>query len=388
MPHRRQRSVHRARDARRHLALRRQQDRPGVLAEGALRTGHPQRRGLRLRRRRSPLRDAARPRPAARELAGALHGRAGLQPARRGSGAILKEGACYGWPKCYYDAEQKKLVLAPEYGGDGGKTVGDCAKAEPPVAAFPAHWAPNDLKIYKASTFPEAYRRAAPSSPSTARGTARRVRRAAITSFSSRWRMASPSGDYIVFADGFAGGTRIRAAPRTGLPVSPSVPTARSTSATTRPAASGASPMRAIPTPRASRRRRPGRQAAASPARCRPRASIPMPAAAEAAGAAGARRPGRARRQSILRRGRRRDVRRLPWRRRHRHAGRPRSDARQWLWGDGSLKSITSTIENGVQSRSSIPAPCRRWAASSFQGRSRRRLRLRLGHRPPLEGLT
>ena len=35
----RQRSVHRARDARRHLALRRQQDRPEVLARGALRTG-------------------------------------------------------------------------------------------------------------------------------------------------------------------------------------------------------------------------------------------------------------------------------------------------------------------------------------------------------------
>ena len=27
-----------------------------------------------------------------------------------------------------------------------------------PVAAFPAHWAPNDLKIYKGSQFPEGYR--------------------------------------------------------------------------------------------------------------------------------------------------------------------------------------------------------------------------------------
>ncbi len=67
---------------------------------------------------------------------------------------ILKEGAAYGWPKCYYDGDQKKLVLAPEYGGDGGKKVGDCDKATPPVAAFPAHWAPNDLKIYKSRGLP------------------------------------------------------------------------------------------------------------------------------------------------------------------------------------------------------------------------------------------
>jgi glucose/arabinose dehydrogenase len=53
---------------------------------------------------------------------------------------ILKQGANYGWPTCYYDGTQKKLVLAPEYGGDGGKKIGECEKFEPPVAAFPAHW--------------------------------------------------------------------------------------------------------------------------------------------------------------------------------------------------------------------------------------------------------
>src|SRR6202022_2026391 len=70
---------------------------------------------------------------------------------------ILQEGADYGWPQCYYDGQQQKLVLAPEYGGDGGKKVGACAEKQPPVAAFPAHWAPNDLKIYKGTQFPEAY---------------------------------------------------------------------------------------------------------------------------------------------------------------------------------------------------------------------------------------
>lgn len=117
---------------------------------------------------------------------------------------ILAEGASYGWPKCYFDAAQGKLVLAPEYGGDGGKAVGDCDKATPPVAAFPAHWAPNDLKIYKSEDFPEGYRGGA------------------FIAFHGSWNRApgpqggynvvfqplkdgKKSGDYIVFADGFAG---------------------------------------------------------------------------------------------------------------------------------------------------------------------------------------
>ena len=48
-------------------------------------------------------------------------------------------------------------MLAPEYGGDGGKAVGVCASKTEPVAAFPAHWAPNDLAIYTAKAFPAAY---------------------------------------------------------------------------------------------------------------------------------------------------------------------------------------------------------------------------------------
>jgi glucose/arabinose dehydrogenase/cytochrome c5 len=116
----------------------------------------------------------------------------------------LNKGAWYGWPKCYFDGKQGKLVQSPEYGGDGGKKVGDCAGAQGPVAAFPAHWAPNDLKIYKGSQFPEGYRGGA------------------FIAFHGSWNRApgpqggynvvyqplaggKPSGDYIVFADGFAG---------------------------------------------------------------------------------------------------------------------------------------------------------------------------------------
>ena len=71
---------------------------------------------------------------------------------------LLKAGGDYGWPECYYDSVQRKLVLAPEYGGDGGKQVGVCANKIAPVAALPAHWAPNDMVRYDKKQFPARYR--------------------------------------------------------------------------------------------------------------------------------------------------------------------------------------------------------------------------------------
>ena len=71
---------------------------------------------------------------------------------------LLKSGGDYGWPECYYDGAQKKLVLAPEYGGDGGKTIGICANKLGPAAAFPAHWAPNAMVHYDQKQFPARYR--------------------------------------------------------------------------------------------------------------------------------------------------------------------------------------------------------------------------------------
>jgi glucose/arabinose dehydrogenase len=115
----------------------------------------------------------------------------------------VKEGADYGWPTCYYDGQLTSLVLAPEYGGVG-KTVGDCASKTPPVAAFPAHWAPNDVVIYNAQQFPEGWWGGA------------------FIAFHGSWNRApgpqggynvvyqplaqgKASGDYVIFADGFAG---------------------------------------------------------------------------------------------------------------------------------------------------------------------------------------
>ncbi len=134
----------------------------------------------------------------------------------------LERGADFGWPYCYFDLSQQKLVLAPEYGGDG-KAVGPCAGKRAPVAAFPAHWAPNDLAIYDGQQFPAPYRGGA------------------FIAFHGSWNRApspqggynvvfqpladgKPSGNYVVFADGFAGASKEpgRAAHRpSGLAVGP-----------------------------------------------------------------------------------------------------------------------------------------------------------------------
>jgi len=71
---------------------------------------------------------------------------------------LLKPSGDYGWPECYYDPFVQKLVLAPEYGGDGGKAIGACANKLGPVASFPAHWAPNAMVRYDKEQFPERYR--------------------------------------------------------------------------------------------------------------------------------------------------------------------------------------------------------------------------------------
>jgi len=65
-------------------------------------------------------------------------------------------GRNFGWPFCYYDLKTQKMVLNPEYGGDG-KTVGRCNTFTPPVAVFPAHSAPVGLQFYKGNAFGAHY---------------------------------------------------------------------------------------------------------------------------------------------------------------------------------------------------------------------------------------
>lgn len=107
----------------------------------------------------------------------------------------------FGWPYCYHDLELGRLVLAPEYGGDG-KTVGRCADKKEPAVAFPGHWAPDGLTFYRGSQFPAHYRGGA------------------FIAFHGSWNRAplpqagyrvvfvpfrdgTPRGTYETFADGF-----------------------------------------------------------------------------------------------------------------------------------------------------------------------------------------
>jgi glucose/arabinose dehydrogenase len=72
----------------------------------------------------------------------------------------VNQGDDFGWPYCYYSNEVKKLVDAPEYGGDGKKTD-RCASKKEPVAAFPGHWAPMSLLFYSGNALPARYKNGA-----------------------------------------------------------------------------------------------------------------------------------------------------------------------------------------------------------------------------------
>ncbi len=111
-------------------------------------------------------------------------------------------GENFGWPFCFYDYQQKKSVMNPEYGGDG-KDVGRCASFAQPVAVFPAHSAPVDVMFYTGSQFPKKYQGGA------------------FIAFHGSWNRApmpqdgynvtfqpfsggKPSGNSEIFANGFA----------------------------------------------------------------------------------------------------------------------------------------------------------------------------------------
>ncbi|HUQ98744.1 MAG TPA: PQQ-dependent sugar dehydrogenase [Gemmatimonadaceae bacterium] len=101
----------------------------------------------------------------------------------------IEQNADYGWPMCYYDGTQQKLVQAPEYGGDGGKAVGDCASKRAPIAFFPAHWAPDGVMFYTGRSFPAHYQGGA------------------FIAFHGSWNRApGPQGGYQVAFVPFAGG--------------------------------------------------------------------------------------------------------------------------------------------------------------------------------------
>jgi glucose/arabinose dehydrogenase/mono/diheme cytochrome c family protein len=274
----------------------------------------------------------------------------------------LERGADYGWPYCYFDLTQHKLVLAPEYGGDGGKTVGLCADKRAPVAAFPAHWAPNDLLLYDGHQFPAAYRGGA------------------FIAFHGSWNRAplpqggynvvfqplaegKASGPFVVFADGFAGAVEEpgRAVHRpSGLAVGPDGTLyisddqrGRIWRVTYRGAASAAVAAAAVPSTRSDN---------SSPDAAVPPEGIHPDAGTQAAGALPT--PPGATAEEVALGGRiyRGQIASAPCAGCHGSDGKgsplgPDLTSGQWIWGDGSLAAITHTIAVGVPRPKKYGAP-------------------------------
>ncbi|GBF19434.1 MULTISPECIES: PQQ-dependent sugar dehydrogenase [Arenibacter] len=114
----------------------------------------------------------------------------------------INEGDDAGWPYIYYDQVQKKKILAPEYGGDGKKIGGE--NALDPVAAFPGHLAPNALLFYTGDMFPEKYKNGAFIAFHGSWNRAPERQAGYLVAFVP-FKNGMPSGDWEVFADGFAG---------------------------------------------------------------------------------------------------------------------------------------------------------------------------------------
>ena len=146
----------------------------------------------------------------------------------------VSQGDDFGWPYCYYSMEEKKLVTAPEYGGDGKKTD-RCEGKKRRRRRLP--WALG-ADVACCST-------RAPSSREVSRRRVHRLPRFVEPRAGAAGRLPrglpadggrSTSGEFETFADGFAALPPERSSPARRSIV-PSgwrrAPTARSTSRTT-----------------------------------------------------------------------------------------------------------------------------------------------------------
>ena len=121
---------------------------------------------------------------------------------------VAEQGDNFGWPYTYFDQLRGERMVAPEYGGDG-ETPTEAGLYKDPLIGFPGHWGPNDLIFYRGENFPGRYQGGA------------------FIAFHGSWNRApepqggynvvfvpmadgAPSGDWEVFADGFAGTDRLK----------------------------------------------------------------------------------------------------------------------------------------------------------------------------------
>ncbi len=122
---------------------------------------------------------------------------------------LVKKGADFGWPYCYYDPQQSKKLLNPEYGGDGRK-VERCEGKEKPIMAFPGHWAPNDVLFYTGNQFPAKYKNGAFIAFHGSWNRAPLNQGGYFVAFVPFGTDGKPSGKWEPFAEGFAGGPEIK----------------------------------------------------------------------------------------------------------------------------------------------------------------------------------
>ena len=113
----------------------------------------------------------------------------------------IEEGDNFGWPYSYYDHFKNKKLIAPEYGGDGKK---EAKNYKDPIMGLPAHWAPNDLLFYKGDAFPERYKQGAFIAFHGSMNRTPYPQAGYIVAFIP-FKNGKPTGEWEVFADGFAG---------------------------------------------------------------------------------------------------------------------------------------------------------------------------------------
>jgi glucose/arabinose dehydrogenase len=136
----------------------------------------------------------------------------------------LEQGDTLHHPYCYEDPVQGRAVLAPEYGGDGLE-VGRCGVYRRPLVSYPAHWAPNDMVIYRGGVLGERFRHGAFIAWHGSWNRAPEPQRGYKVTFQPL-PDGEPAGDWEIIADGFAGVAEIRTPDEarfrpTGLAVGP-----------------------------------------------------------------------------------------------------------------------------------------------------------------------
>lgn len=120
----------------------------------------------------------------------------------------LTLGSDAGWPYTYWDGGRDERMVGPEYGGDG-KTASTNENYQDPIQAFPAHWAPNGVMIYEGNQFPERYKGGAFVAFHGSWNRAPQMQAGYNVTFTP-FADGEPSGDFEIFADGFAGKEEIR----------------------------------------------------------------------------------------------------------------------------------------------------------------------------------